>query len=85
MVEGSTITIICDNHHHWDPSGFWPNFFGCGEPQLRSLFHCHLLSFPTNAQISSGSTVWYRNVLTVIVVPLKVEGGSSIRVPHLCL
>ena len=28
MVECSTITIVRDNHHHWDPSEFWPNFFG---------------------------------------------------------
>jgi hypothetical protein len=21
MVEGSTFSIICDNHHHWDPLG----------------------------------------------------------------
>lgn len=85
MFEGSTITIIHDSHHHWDPSGFWPNFFRFGEPQLHSLFHCHFTSFPANAQISSGATVWHGNVLTIIVVPLMVEGGSSVVcVPLLC-
>jgi hypothetical protein len=84
MVEGSTISIICDNHHHWDPSGFWPNFFGCGEPQLPTLSHCHFPTFTTNSQVSSGATVWHRNMLTLIVVQLKVEGGSSICVQLLC-
>jgi len=78
-------------HHHYhtwqSPSlgPFWvPALLWMWRASIAWFVSLPFPFIPYQCPDSIRATVWHRNVLTIIVVPLKVEGGSSIHVPLLC-